>query len=162
MVKRGDIMSSILDHKRYHTKERKTIQRVSKELDIPTGTIRQWEKDFNFKIGRDEVLGTRIYSDKDIEIIKRIKFHRSKNFNKGLIREILIEEGLIKNSLKGEVEMTLSDYSTKELISELVNLDRFVYGSEEELSALKSAIVYIEKLRQANEELKQTLSALSD
>jgi DNA-binding transcriptional MerR regulator len=30
-----------------------TIQQVSKELGVPPGTIRQWEKDFNLDVGRD-------------------------------------------------------------------------------------------------------------
>lgn len=48
------------------------IKQVSKLLDIPPHILRYWEKQLNLKIMRDRK-GNRIYTDKDIEILKNVR-----------------------------------------------------------------------------------------
>ncbi|MCM8785869.1 MAG: MerR family transcriptional regulator [Candidatus Omnitrophica bacterium] len=48
------------------------IRDASKLLDIPPHILRYWEKQLNLKIMRDRK-GNRIYTDKDIEVLKNIK-----------------------------------------------------------------------------------------
>jgi DNA-binding transcriptional MerR regulator len=48
------------------------IKDVSKLLDVPSHILRYWEKELNFKIIRDRK-GNRIYTEKDIEMLKNVK-----------------------------------------------------------------------------------------
>lgn len=49
------------------------IKDVSKLLDIPSHILRYWEKELNFKIMRDKK-GNRIYTERDIEMLKNVRF----------------------------------------------------------------------------------------
>ena len=67
-----------------------TIKEVSKRINVPSGTIRQWEKDLEglLIIPRTRQ-GARFYTDSEIEMLEKIKQMRSKNLSKDLIRELL-------------------------------------------------------------------------
>lgn len=66
------------------------IKEVSKMIDVPEGTLRQWEKDFEgvLKIPRDEHRN-RYYTEFEIDALKHIKAMRDKNISKDMIRELL-------------------------------------------------------------------------
>lgn len=66
-----------------------SIKEVSKKINIPSGTIRQWEKDLNglLTIPRTRQ-GARYYTDKEIELLKKIKEMRAQNVSKDLIRNL--------------------------------------------------------------------------
>lgn len=67
-----------------------TIKEVSKQINVPSGTIRQWEKDLEglLIIPRTRQ-GARFYTDKEIELLQNIKTMRSKNLSKDMIRELM-------------------------------------------------------------------------
>ncbi|WP_026693966.1 MerR family transcriptional regulator [Peribacillus kribbensis] len=67
-----------------------SIKDVSKKISVPTGTIRQWEKDLNglLVIPRSRQ-GARFYTDTEIAILAKIKEMREKNLSKGMIRMLL-------------------------------------------------------------------------
>jgi DNA-binding transcriptional MerR regulator len=67
-----------------------TIKEVSKQINVPSGTIRQWEKDLEglLIIPRTRQ-GARFYTDKEIDLLKNIKQMRSKNLSKDMIRELM-------------------------------------------------------------------------
>lgn len=74
-----------------------SIQEVSQLLNIPTGTIRQWEKDLHdlLIIPRTKQ-GARYYTDREIDILQTIQKLRVQNVGKGMIRTLL--ERYINNS----------------------------------------------------------------
>ncbi|WP_394239454.1 MerR family transcriptional regulator [Niallia oryzisoli] len=67
-----------------------SIKEVSEILNIPTGTIRQWEKDLNglLKIPRTQQ-GARYYTENEIKILNKVKEMRDQNVPKGMIRSLL-------------------------------------------------------------------------
>lgn len=67
-----------------------SIKEVSQIINIPTGTIRQWEKDLNglLVIPRTQQ-GARYYTDNEIKILNKIKEMRAQRVSKGMIRSLL-------------------------------------------------------------------------
>lgn len=67
-----------------------SIKEVAKRLNIPSGTIRQWEKDLQglLIIPRTKQ-GARFYTEKEIALLKKIKEMREKNIGKEMIRTLL-------------------------------------------------------------------------
>ncbi|MDP4171392.1 MAG: MerR family transcriptional regulator [Bacillota bacterium] len=67
-----------------------TIKEVSKQIQIPSGTIRQWEKDLQglLFIPRTKQ-GARFYTEKEIALLVKVKHMRDKNLSKEIIRELL-------------------------------------------------------------------------
>lgn len=67
-----------------------TIQQVSKDMNVPPGTIRQWEKDLNglIVIPRTKQ-GSRFYTETEINILQKVKSMRDKNLSKIMIRDLL-------------------------------------------------------------------------
>ncbi|QED47960.1 MerR family transcriptional regulator [Cytobacillus dafuensis] len=67
-----------------------TIKEVSKILNVPPGTLRQWEKDLEglLTIPRSKQ-GARFYTDDEIKLLDTIKQMRDKNLSKDMIRELL-------------------------------------------------------------------------
>ncbi|MBS4189709.1 MerR family transcriptional regulator [Bacillus sp. FJAT-49705] len=67
-----------------------TIKEVSKILNVPPGTLRQWEKDLEglLIIPRSKQ-GARFYTDDEIKLLDTIKQMRDKNLSKDMIRELL-------------------------------------------------------------------------
>ena len=67
-----------------------TIKEVSKMLNVPPGTLRQWEKDLNglLLIPRSKQ-GARFYTDHEIALLDKVKQMRDKNLSKEMIRELM-------------------------------------------------------------------------
>jgi DNA-binding transcriptional MerR regulator len=67
-----------------------SIREVSKQINIPTGTIRQWEKDLSglLVIPRTQQ-GARYYTEKEIALLNKIKEMREQDISKGMIRSLL-------------------------------------------------------------------------
>jgi DNA-binding transcriptional MerR regulator len=91
-----------------------SINEVSKRINTPTGTIRQWEKDLEglLVIPRTQQ-GARYYTDHEINILHKIKEMRSQNISKGMIRSLL-ETHLQKE----KVDEPVSENSASEVTSE--------------------------------------------
>ena len=67
-----------------------SINEVSQKLNIPTGTIRQWEKDLSglLAIPRTQQ-GARYYTEHEIKTLVKVKEMREQNVSKGMIRTLL-------------------------------------------------------------------------
>lgn len=67
-----------------------SIKDVSKKINIPTGTIRQWEKDLQglLLIPRSKQ-GARFYTEKEIILLEKIKEMRANNLSKDMIRKLM-------------------------------------------------------------------------
>jgi DNA-binding transcriptional MerR regulator len=67
-----------------------SIKEVSEKVDVPPGTLRQWESDFKgiLDIPRDKE-NSRYYTDIEIETLSHIKKMREKNLSKAVIKELL-------------------------------------------------------------------------
>jgi DNA-binding transcriptional MerR regulator len=91
-----------------------SINEVSKRINTPTGTIRQWEKDLDglLVIPRTQQ-GARYYTDHEINMLQKVKEMRTQNISKGMIRSLL-EAHLQKEA----VEEPVSEESTSKVASE--------------------------------------------
>ncbi len=67
-----------------------SIKEVSRKINIPTGTIRQWEKDLDglLVIPRSKQ-GARYFTDTEIALLKKVKELREQNISKIMIRSLL-------------------------------------------------------------------------
>ena len=91
-----------------------SINEVSKRINTPSGTIRQWEKDLEglLVIPRTQQ-GARYYTDNEINILHKIKEMRSQNISKGMIRSLLE-----KHLQKEAVDDPVSEKPASEVASE--------------------------------------------
>jgi DNA-binding transcriptional MerR regulator len=112
-----------------------SIKEVSKMINTPTGTIRQWEKDLEglLVIPRTQQ-GARYYTDNEIKILKKVKEMRSQNVSKGMIRTLL------ETYLKSEAEIDPTSESVSEAPSETL-----------ETTSLPSKALAIQPVQQVNE-----------
>lgn len=67
-----------------------SIKDVSKKINIPTGTIRQWEKDLQglLLVPRSKQ-GARFYTENEISLLEKVKEMRANNLSKDMIRKLL-------------------------------------------------------------------------
>lgn len=67
-----------------------TIKEVSKMMNVPPGTLRQWEKDLTglLIIPRTKQ-GARFYTETEIILLQKIKQMKDKNLGKDMIRDLL-------------------------------------------------------------------------
>ncbi|MGX2959889.1 MerR family transcriptional regulator [Peribacillus sp. JNUCC 23] len=82
-----------------------SINEVSKQINIPTGTIRQWERDLQglLIIPRTKQ-GARYYTEKEITLLNKIKEMREQDVSKGMIRSLL------KKHMKNDSEPTSESF----------------------------------------------------
>lgn len=67
-----------------------SINEVSKAINVPSGTIRQWEKDLaGLLIIPRTKQGARFYTDTEIALLEKVKQMRDKNLSKDMIRQLL-------------------------------------------------------------------------
>ncbi|MBA9027137.1 MULTISPECIES: MerR family transcriptional regulator [Bacillaceae] len=86
-----------------------SINEVSKQINIPTGTIRQWERDLQglLIIPRTKQ-GARYYTEKEITLLNKIKEMREQDISKGMIRSLLKKHMKIDSEPTSETfEMTI-------------------------------------------------------
>lgn len=80
-----------------------TIQEVSRLINVPQGTLRQWERDFNglLTIPRTRQ-GSRFYTDTEINLLEKIKQMREKNLGKEMIRDLIKEHFRLSSEAASE------------------------------------------------------------
>lgn len=84
----------------------KTLKEVSKKINIPQGTLRQWEKDFYpFLVIPRTKQGARIYSEMEIEQLLEIKQMAEEKFSKDMILETLQKK--LEPQAVNEIESTV-------------------------------------------------------
>lgn len=140
-----------------------SIQEVSKLLGIPSGTIRQWEKDLSglLTIPRTKQ-GARFYTSTEIDLLKKVQAMRAQNVGKGMIRTLL-EKHLQNHSeaTSEPFEMTISLPEGNQEIEKYENdLSELHYS----LQSLKEGVILEikqEMIQQRNilmDEIKQELA----
>ncbi|MGE8203209.1 MerR family transcriptional regulator [Heyndrickxia sp. NPDC080065] len=98
-----------------------SIKEVSKIINIPTGTIRQWEKDLDglLVIPRTQQ-GARYYTENEIILLTKVKEMRNKNVSKDMIRSLL--EKSLHQSSDSTNEITV--HAPQEISNELAKEDQ--------------------------------------
>ena len=70
-----------------------SVGEVSEKIDVPRGSIREWEDNFDLEIPRNKD-NHRYYTKKEIDILVEIKRLREKNVSKDIIRDLLNQVGI--------------------------------------------------------------------
>ena len=99
----------VSESQEYIQKQYFTIGEVSKELDLSTSLIRFWETEFREINPKKNRSGNRVYTEKDIEMLRKIHFllkvkkftikgakERLKQEQENLAKEVQLRDTLIK------------------------------------------------------------------
>lgn len=87
-----------------------SITDVSEKLSISVSTIRKYEQDYRLNIMRNES-NNRVYTEDDIEVLKKIIELKSEGANIHLIRKILAKEDIVAEVPEVIEENKLDAYS---------------------------------------------------
>jgi DNA-binding transcriptional MerR regulator len=146
-----------------------TIQEVSKKIQIPPGTLRQWEKDLEgvLFIPRTKQ-GARYYTEYEISLLEKIKQMRDKNLSKEMIRE-LMSTYLQQSSETFETSLTPAPTPANELMvaeNMLHTFDQFkqefIQEIREEIREGIRKVVLDEVKKEISRGSLQTVKAISD
>ncbi|QVY59916.1 MerR family transcriptional regulator [Cytobacillus gottheilii] len=104
-----------------------TINEVSKQIGVPAGTLRQWEKDLKglLQIPRSKN-GARFYTDHEIKLLTKIKEMRDNNLSQKMIHQLLHAHLQLEASKSDEIkesenQITAIEEFKTELLSEIKN-----------------------------------------
>lgn len=97
-------MVKIMD-KVYHS-----ISEVSKLTHLPSSTLRYWEEQFAQLKPRKNDKGRRFYTDRDVELIKRIKYIRD---DLKITRISAIKKELLRNVKKVDSRQKATEFLQK-------------------------------------------------
>lgn len=120
-----------------------SIKEVQEITKVPSGTIRQWEKDLEgiFNVPRDENRN-RYYTDFEIDMIKKIKQMRDKNLSIAMIKDLMKKhsETLEDDSQFPIVQPSVPQMSQSEAISTLKEIQVALKSFEEFKEQVKTEI----------------------
>lgn len=125
-----------------------SIKEVSKMINTPTGTIRQWEKDLEglLVIPRTQQ-GARYYTDDEINILNKIKEMRHQNISKGMIRTLL-EKHLKKEPVESATESGAETLATSTLPSQEIAIHPIAEKNEVQTRNMESLYTVIADFKQ--------------
>lgn len=109
-VKKNAEKQTIIHVGMFKNEEYFSIKEVSEDLDVPTGTLRQWENDLAgiITIPRDSN-GSRVYTEKEIKILRNIRDMRKMNMS---IQQIRIE--ILAAKEQGDIDDLKKTIESKE------------------------------------------------
>ena len=102
------------------TKVYYSIKEVRKLVDLPISTLRYWETQFEQLSPYKDEHGNRYYTEKDIELIKQIKYIRDELH---ITRIQAIKNQLKNNSQKIDIRQRVSEI-LQQVRTELVEIKR--------------------------------------
>ena len=103
-----------------------SVTDVSNMLAIKPYLLRQWEDSLQLQINRN-AKGSRVYNDNDLEVFKKIKALRDKNVPLDVIKDLLIENDIIKQSNAIEVKSPPNDI-TEMLSTHEANIKQMIHN----------------------------------
>lgn len=110
-----------------------SITEVAEKLEISTSTIRKYEQDYFLDIIRNEI-GHRVYTNSDIDILKKIIQLKNEGANIHLIRKMLDKEEIIK------LPVEISNNESPAYVTYMDNIERFkidiVEGLQEQFGGI--------------------------
>jgi len=129
-----------------------SIKETTQELGVEAHVLRYWEEELGLSISRN-AQGRRVYSDKDLDIFRRIKDWKEQGIQLREIRTLIEKEKAEHISGVNNPERRIIMYRPKEYLQEEVQVNR-----EEQLAP---EVLYTEKMEKAKrlqELLKQFIS----
>lgn len=110
-----------------------TVNEVSRILEVPAGTIRQWEKSLEgiLHIPRDD-RGSRYYTDFEINTLNNIKSMRDKGLSFDVIKDVLNKSESVPSVPISSVPVM----SQSEAIQTIQNLQNVIQGMSERMESI--------------------------
>jgi len=131
-----------------------SINDVARKLGISISTIRKYEQDYNLDIMRNES-NNRVYTDKDIEVLRKIIELKKEGANIHLIRKLLIDDGSIEQ-LPDIVEerSSLHTQAIEVLKNDIANQVANIIAAKEEKMRVEFEKILDEKLDQQEKKIR--------
>ncbi|MEW9110326.1 MAG: MerR family transcriptional regulator [Cytobacillus gottheilii] len=119
-----------------------TINEVSKQIGVPAGTLRQWEKDLKglLQIPRSKN-GARFYTDHEIKLLTKIKEMRDNNLSQKMIHQLLHAHLQLEASKSDEIKESENQITAIEKETEQASPPSIEEFKTELLSEIKNEIV---------------------
>lgn len=139
-----------------------TVKQISKMLDVPPGTIRQWESTLEgvLNIPRDES-GARYYTEYEIHALRNVKNMREKSIGFQMIREVLINpEGASEEQVPIPAVPTMTQLEAIETLLSVQNtVEQLTYRMQEIVheQVKQEVAAVLEENRQLHERLEDRL-----
>jgi DNA-binding transcriptional MerR regulator len=135
-----------------------TVGEVSKILDVPPSTIRQWEKDLEgvLHVPRDDK-GNRYYTDFQLQTLRTVKRLRDKGMSFELIRDIVRQD-------EGSTGLTVSEPNLMPVMaqSEAIEAIRQLQEAVQALSERVESIVRYEVRKEVTSLRNEVAAAISN
>ena len=116
-----------------------TISELSNMINIPEGTIRQWEKNLEgiIEVPRDEK-GARYYTEFEVNLFKNIRAMREKVLSWSVIKEVLKQSEAVQNEnpLTPMMMPTLPKMTQSEAIQSLQEIRLAIEGFEQKMKTI--------------------------
>lgn len=135
-----------------------SINDVGQKLGIAISTIRKYEQDYNLSIMRNES-NNRVYTDEDIEILKKIVQLKTEGANIHLIRKILTNDGVVTQVPEVIEEDNLHTESMQAFKNELLKQISEIVAEREKTMKQEFEILLDEKLQQQEQRIREQLQA---
>lgn len=133
-----------------------SINDVAEKLAISISTVRKYEKDYSLDIMRNES-NNRVYTDDDIEVLKKIVQLKSEGANIHLIRKVLASEGVIDQV--PEVLNSVPSSTIEEFKADIVKQIADVVSENEKKLKEEFQKELDEKLQMQEERIKEQVKA---
>lgn len=96
-----------------------TLKETSKIINVPTSTIKQWEKDLNglLTIPRSKQ-GARIFSETEIDLLQQIKHWEDNDLGKEKITEMLMQQQSLSDTGNDDITVQIPIFTIEDAVSE--------------------------------------------
>lgn len=96
-----------------------TLKETSKIINVPTSTIKQWEKDLNglLTIPRSKQ-GARIFSETEINLLQQIKHWEDNDLGKEKITEMLMQQQSLSDTGNDDITVQIPIFTIEDAVSE--------------------------------------------
>ncbi|MDP4106179.1 MAG: MerR family transcriptional regulator [Bacillota bacterium] len=96
-----------------------TLKEISKIINVPTSTIKQWEKDLNglLTIPRSKQ-GARIFSETEIDLLQQIKDWEDNDLGKEKITEMLMQQQSLSDTGNDDITVQIPIFTIEDAVSE--------------------------------------------
>jgi len=136
-----------------------SINDVARKLGISISTIRKYEQDYSLNIMRNES-NNRVYTDNDIEVLKKIIELKKEGANIHLIRKFLLDDGSIEQLPEVIEERSNLHTQTIELLkNDIANQVADIIAAKEEKMRVEFGKILDEKLEQQENKIRQQIQA---
>ncbi|WP_129600921.1 MerR family transcriptional regulator [Anaerophilus nitritogenes] len=131
---------------------------LAEKLGISVSTVRKYEQDYNLEIMRNES-NNRVYTEKDVEIFKKIIELKNEGANIHLIRKILANEGIVETVPEVLDTIPLHTESIEAFKADVINQIADIVSEKERVLKEEFEKQLDEKLQHQEQRIREQIQA---